>query len=417
MLRRGLLSNLFEGIGVKELAAVDADSTSSNQHEVTGSKPLLRILGDQDRKFPRGGEDNRFFATYIWLGSEQDAISEEGRLSWYDSRRADPTRSPEWRLYYQTNFVTSTMRPGNILFVAKKRDGHLLFIVTPKNNTILNQLSWLFGLDDKTAAEFSVRELTNETTGEIDFAAGFILDELGIEPDEPEISKLDELLERFGKSFPTTKEFSELARSSLAGVSKFDDADTLLMMWVEQEERLFRRLERRIVDDRLREGFVSNDTADVDGFLSFSLSVQNRRKARAGQSLENHLEALFKLRGLLFARGAETENRNKPDFLFPGQKEYRDNAFSAEKLTMLGAKSTLKDRWRQVLAEAIRIPTKHLLTLEPGISQNQTDQMAANSLQLVVPQPIHSTFLPAQRSWLVNLEEFLKLVRGRQETT
>ena len=42
---------------------------------------------------------------------------------------------------------------------------------------------------------------------------------------------------------------------------------------------------------------------------------------------------------------------------------------------MLAVKSTCKDRWRQILAEADRLPVKHLLTLEPGISVAQTDEM------------------------------------------
>ena len=53
-----------------------------------------------------------------------------------------------------------------------------------------------------------------------------------------------------------------------------------------------------------------------------------------------------------FARGAETENRNKPDFLFPRATQYRSTTFPSERLTMLGAKSSCKDRWRQVLSEA-----------------------------------------------------------------
>ncbi len=52
---------------------------------------------------------------------------------------------------------------------------------------------------------------------------------------------------------------------------------------------------------------------------------------------------------------------------------------------MLGVKSTCKDRWRQVLSEAARIPDKCLLTVEPGISENQTNEMQANRLQLVLP--------------------------------
>lgn len=119
-MRRGLLSGHFEGVAAKRLAAVDANPESSNQHEVTGSEPLLRILGDQDRKSPRGGEDI-VFPLPTSLGAEQEALSEEGRLSWYGSRRNDPKRGAEWRLYYQGNTVTEMMRPGDVLFVAQTR--------------------------------------------------------------------------------------------------------------------------------------------------------------------------------------------------------------------------------------------------------------------------------------------------------
>jgi hypothetical protein len=286
--------------------------------------------------------------------------------------------------------------------------------VVPAESTVLSQLLWLFGVEEQQQIQFVVRDIPGDHTNELDFAARYILDEIGIELEETETDQLDALLERFGNKFPTTKDFSELARSSVAHIDPRDDADAALMAWIEQEELLFRRLERRIVDERLRSGFLTDDVADVDGFLSFSLSVQNRRKSRAGQSLENHLETLFKAHELRFERGVETESRNKPDFLFPGQLEYRDTSFPVEKLTMLGAKSTLKDRWRQVLNEAVRIKSKHLITLEPGISQNQTDQMQVSSLQLVIPKKLHKTFQPVQQKWLLTLKEFLKLVISRQ---
>jgi hypothetical protein len=197
-------------------------------------------------------------------------------------------------------------------------------------------------------------------------------------------------------------------------VSARDDPDTALVDWLDQEERLFRRLERRIVAERIGTGFHAAGAVDVDGFLSFSLSVQNRRKARAGQALENHLEAVFLAQGIRYARGAQTENRNKPDFLFPGAADYANAAFPGARLTMLGAKSTLKDRWRQVLSEARRIDQKHLLTLEPSISENQTDEMRAKRLQLVVPRRLHDTFRPRQQEWLMDLADFLSVVRQRQ---
>jgi len=81
---------------------------------------------------------------------------------------------------------------------------------------------------------------------------------------------------------------------------------------------------------------------------------------------------------------------------------------------MLGAKSTCKDRWRQVLSEADRISRKHLLTLEPSISTNQTDEMIAKNLQLVVPQPIHETYTEEQRVWLFDVDQFIDEVKEKQ---
>ena len=81
---------------------------------------------------------------------------------------------------------------------------------------------------------------------------------------------------------------------------------------------------------------------------------------------------------------------------------------------MLGAKSTLKEHWRQVLSEAERIETKHLLTLEPGISEKQTAEMQAKYLQLVVPRNLHATYKPQQCSWLVDVSGFIRLVQSRQ---
>jgi hypothetical protein len=308
------------------------------------------------------------------------------------------------------------MKAGDTFFLALRSDGSAMAIVTPAESTVQNQLLWLFGLEEQPELEFTVREITADQDAELDFTVRYIFDELGIELEEPETDELDGLIEQFGMKFPTTRDFSALARGSLKQVSPLDDVDAVLMAWLEREELLFRRLERHIVAERLRSGFMAaDDSADVDGFLSFSLSVQNRRKSRAGQSLENHLEAIFGARGIRYSRGAETENRNKPDFLFPGQREYRDPAFPPALLTMLASKSTLKDRWRQVLPEATRIPEKHLLTLEPAISENQTDQMMAERLQLVLPRKLHETYRDSQRSWLMSLTEFVELVKTRQD--
>lgn len=406
MMRRGLLSDLFTGVVAKKLTLVETITESSNQHEFQGAKPLRALFGDEDRKGIR--------ARFVLLSQEEAAISEEGFLSWSNVRKGKP-RAPEFHLYYSGNSVTEAMRPDDTVFIALRLDGSALVLVAPAASTMQSQLQWLFGMSEQNIFGFEYRDIAHNHPAELDYAVRYILDELGIEIEEPEADRLDAILEPFGLTFPGTRIFSKLARSSLTHVNASEDADLVLMAWLEQEELLFRRLERRIVAQRLRTGFMAQDEADVEGFISFSLSVQNRRKSRAGHALENHLEALFSARNLRFARGALTENKNRPDFLFPGAAEYGDPAFPEEKLSMLGAKSTLKDRWRQVLAEAGRIKNKHLITLEPGISEAQTQQIAAVKLQLVLPAALHVTFRDSQRSGLMTLADFIEHVHARQE--
>lgn len=404
-MKRGLLSDHFAGVVAKRLSVVETSPAKSNQHEFNGSAALRRLLGDDDRK--------DIATRFIRVDDSDEAISASGTITWYDARRQHETRT-EYRLYYAANEVTRLMEPGDVFFLALNRDGSALAIFTPDGGTVENQLRWLFGLDDAPQGGFVFHDIEHDDGLELGFAARHILDELGIEPDEPEAEVLDGLIEKFGLSFPSTRIFSDLARASLPDISAADAPDLALVEWMEREEALFRRLERRVVAARISDGFVDDDGADVDGFLAFSLSVQNRRKARAGQALEHHLEAVFIAQGIRYSRGAETENRNKPDFLFPGQLEYRNGAFPSARLTMLGAKSTVKDRWRQVLSEAQRIDYKHLLTLQPGISVNQTAEMKAKQLQLVIPRSLWPTYRPDQVSELMSVGDFITLVRSRQ---
>ena len=137
--------------------------------------------------------------------------------------------------------------------VDENRDFRML--IAPAGSTMYAQLLWLFGLPDNDGGEFLYRDINHGSSAELNFAARYILDELGIEPAEQDVDVLDNLLAPFGLNFPTTRVFSALARSCLPEISADANADTALMAWLEQEERLFRRLERRVVTQRLQEGF------------------------------------------------------------------------------------------------------------------------------------------------------------------
>ena len=79
---------------------------------------------------------------------------------------------------------------------------------------------------------------------------------------------------------------------------------------------------------------------------------------------------------------------------------------------MLAAKTTCKDRWRQVLNEASRVPTKHLLTLQEGVSEGQFSEMREADVRLVVPADLHDAYPKAVRPHLLTFGGFLGEVRG-----
>lgn len=402
-MKRGYLSEYFEGLAAKRLSAVEADVVRSHQHEFNGVEGLKRILGEPEGKV-------RFPAKFIYLNdSDPEPVTAEAPVTWYDAREQHPTRS-ECRLYFPTTAVSQCAAEGDLLVIGKRPDNSLVVVIAEAGATVERQIKWLFGFTDLAHPGFSVKAEVESDQVKIEFAARFILDQIGVEIEQTDESFLEVMLKRFGGSFPATRDFSAFAWETLPDVNSRDDPDSALIAWLDREEVLFRTLERHLVAERLRAGFGVN----VDDFVTFSLSVQNRRKSRAGFALEHHVERVLRDVGIRYSRGETTENASKPDFVFPGIAEYRDRSFPEERLTMLGAKATCKDRWRQVLAEADRIRRKHLLTLEPGISENQTQEMASKDLQLVLPAALHETYTVRQRVQLLTFSAFIGLIRDRQ---
>ncbi len=397
----GDLSLYFKGVTAKKLSAVEADYTKSNQHEFNATREMKKLFGSEKRAFTE--------VTYMYLSDERDTVKAAGKLTWYDARENHPTRS-EYRVFYQCPEVMSCAEEYDSLFICLLKDEQVLVLIAERNSTIEAQLYWLFGIEPDSR-RFVVREISQNDV-RLKIIANDILETIGIEPaaeDDDQLLKM--MLQKYQGSFPSTKEFSSFARETVEWKTrKMDLSDEILMEWLNQEETLFRIYERHMIQERLVRGFD-----DVDDFIQYSLSVQNRRKSRVGQALENHFEEILKSKHILYSRTPVTENHSKPDFIFPGIEEYHDPTFSEQGLTMLGVKSTCKDRWRQVLTEADKIKNKHLLTLQGAISRNQTDQMRENHLQLVVPESIITTYDPYQQNWILSVEEFLEIVEKAQK--
>ena len=391
------LRSYFSGVAAKYLSAVDATPSKSNQHEI-GSNKFTAILGDP------GKSKVVFEATFLYFNPDTDEPETcSDRVTWYDTRVEQPHRSAEYRLYYRRNAITELLRMGDFCLIGMQPSGTLLIAIARPNSSDEYRLRHLFGMQqplDRWLVDSFIKE------SRINLATRQILEAFGVESDQDLTLDVDQLLTKFNKTFPTTKVFSKYARDTLPNpISAIDDPDSALESWMEHEEILFRALERSIVKEKLVTGF-----AEVDDFISFSLSVQNRRKSRVGHALENHLSAVFDANAIRYERGARTENNSRPDFLFPGSQEYHDAEIGSPPLRMLGAKTTCKDRWRQVLTEAAKIPDKHLFTLETAISQNQLQEMHGSSLVLVSTPAVLATY-QAPPGMTICLHDFIKIVK------
>lgn len=215
--------------------------------------------------------------------------------------------------------------------------------------------------------------------------------------------------------FPSTFDLANSSRNCYIKSHRITDAiikgnpDKELLNWVFSEYQLFKIIE----NDRYNE-IIKTPFPNVEELVVFANTVLNRRKSRAGKSLEHHLSEVFRICDVTFESQGKTEDNKQPDFIFPNIASYKNNQFDDSKLIFLASKTTCKDRWRQILNEADRIKEKHLFTLQQGISSNQLKEMYNYGVQLVVPAPYIKSFPEDFKERILSLDKFISLVQSKQ---
>ncbi|MBA4408900.1 MAG: restriction endonuclease [Odoribacter sp.] len=215
--------------------------------------------------------------------------------------------------------------------------------------------------------------------------------------------------------FPSTFDLANNSRNcyikshQITDVIVKDNPDKELLNWVFSEYQLFKIIE----NDRYNE-IIGTPFPSVEELVNCANTILNRRKSRAGKSLEHHLSEVFRICNIAFESQGKTEANKQPDFIFPNIESYRNIQFDDTKLIFLASKTTCKDRWRQILNEADRIKDKHLFTLQQGISSNQLKEMYDYGVQLVVPAPYIKSFPENFKERILSLDKFISLVKSKQ---
>lgn len=367
------------------LTANDTGETGAHQAGIFIAKAGSSILFDTPGK---KGENKDSYVIIKW----QDDFSTESRFIYYGKETRDEYRITR----FGKNFPYLNPEHTGDLFILSKLDKYQYVAFVLGTDDEINQFLGSFGMSPADT--------------------GRIIQKNNINHDTKIQLLINSLLKDFKDHFPTSKEMSNYAQEideKVNGVQNliFSQPDKQLINWTDMEYRLFRSIEHRIYGNLVAKGFSS-----VDNFIDIANEVLNRRKSRAGKSLEHHLSKLFTANSLRFVEQAAIEGNKKPDFLFPDDSSYKDKNFPSDKLIFLGAKTTCKDRWRQILNEASRIKTKHLCTLQQGISSSQLIEMYEANVILVVPEQYRRTYPKDFQKDIWNIAKFIGFVKEKQNS-
>ncbi len=335
---------------------------------------------------PIRGENKKHFVNIEW----QDDVTTGSVITWYGAAK---------REYRVTRFGR------DFPYLAHDMVGNLLVLIRKteiEENVSTDFLAYILDLeDDIEEIQAALGVQVTEPWGVYQF---------GVEHTETEDECIDRQFRKFAETltdFPDGIVFSSETRRVLKHcIRNFDrtSPDEALIRNFEAEYKLFKLAERQICQRSIIRVF-----RDVDDFLNTASSILNRRKSRAGRSLENHVEQALIYAGVSHKMRPKIDG--KPDVVIPSEAAYRDPNYPLDKLFIVGVKTTCRDRWRQVLNEGKRVREKHILTIQPGISTSQLNEMHEAKVTLIVPQRLHNKYPEQRNITLLTVEEFVKRVQ------
>lgn len=210
-------------------------------------------------------------------------------------------------------------------------------------------------------------------------------------------------------AMPMTAELAVLARTNfldrykLPSLNPFEleyPGDAVREISRKIEWELFREFQRRergvelvrivLGDDPIKidmKGVVRrlvDATGAVDRLM---LSASQQRKSRAGYSFEHHIEAMLEAGNIPFAKQVVMDAKKRPDFVLPSLVHLKKPYEGAQRGLILSAKTTLRERWKQVQRE-MGGSDLFLATVDESIAANAIEDMASMDINLVVPETL-----------------------------
>jgi hypothetical protein len=232
-------------------------------------------------------------------------------------------------------------------------------------------------------------------------------------------------------AFPKPPELAAMARAEFRRIHANPDfnpftlacpGDAVLEISRGLELDIYREFEVRRRSTELIQLILGNDSSttsieqaliniiteyrQIDGIL---LSAAQTRKSRAGASFELHIEKLLVDGAIPHEVQVVIESKKRPDFVLPSFKMFSDTARPREAALVLSAKTTLRERWKQVTHEISNCDL-FLATVDESIAANAIEDMARHGIQLVVPESLKKsdTTVYASHSNVIDFKTFFE---------
>lgn len=159
------------------------------------------------------------------------------------------------------------------------------------------------------------------------------------------------------------------------------------------------------------------DLADMIGALARNfgvlykevmLSAVQRMKARAGASFEHHVRRML-IDGRLPFDEQKPSGNQRPDFILPSLARLHLRTRSRDEALILSLKTTLRERWKQVVKEA-RNCDVFLATVDDKVAAEAIADMRDDGIYLVVPESLkRSVYAEYEgRSNVITFKEFFE---------
>ena len=369
---------------MKRLAEVEINPRRSNQHEFNAGV-LRRELGFE-------GDPTRGHVEFLFYKTDQaEPVVVRESYTLYDARRDTPKRT-EWRMYYTNLGVAAHARVDDLmlLFRPDPRSTDLVAVIARCGTVVESALTrQLAGCEPEELGDKLFVDSRNIDAG----TRRLLLRALegsdsSIDVTETAVRShpLFERLVGYG-SMPSTRKMAAAARQIVVdlGVTSLDP-DEFIRAALDAETALFMSIESDMGDRELKQ-VVKEGHYDFHMVMQICTSFSQRRRSRRGQSLENHFRSLLEDLKIPHGYQCTTERGRKPDFVFPSCEEYHNPGYPTDLLRMVGCKTLVRERHTQWLEEALRIPMKYALCVDPGLS-DQIVRQYRNRLRFFMPRKL-----------------------------